>query len=220
MLRHLALFTAAMLSSSVVSVAQVRYQPEPAPAQFRGKLDQAVGRSIYACYRTGLIVLDTREQDGRPALYYGAAANPARLHYMVPWKVVGIDQLNDLAGWPVFGLRILVDGSVMVVNGIAVSPSEIESSHDLLQTLADKANLFTSVEASGIRFTDLQAVQTGEIHSGMSEQEVECALGPPQRSWPDDAGESRNFYDGGRLVVSVAGGRVVKVAREQERAAR
>lgn len=194
-------------------VSQVRYQPQPVPAEIQRKLNEAAGRTLYACHRTGLILLENREErHGESVLYYGTSANVNHLAYMTPWKVIGIDRLNDVAGWSFFGLRLRVeDGSVMVVNGIAVSPAELQSSSDLLQTLADKAGLFTSIAASGIHFTDLRAVQTGEIHRGMSQQEVACALGPAEQTSVDSTGRQKDIYDGGRLVVYLAGGTVVNI---------
>lgn len=227
MLRFISLCTAAVLCSPVAMavqslrgqqanpqalVAQVRYQPQPVPAAIQRKLNEAAGRTIYACHRTGLILLNPEQHGGKSVLYYGASANVNHLAYMTPWKVVGVDRLNDVAGWSFFGLRLRVeDGSVMLVNGIAVSPAELRSSPDLLQTLADKAGLFTSIAASGIHFTDLRAVQTGEIHRGMSQQEVACALGPAEQSIVDSAGRRKNIYDGGQLVIYLAGGTVVNV---------
>lgn len=215
--------------------SEVPYRPEAVPASIQPMLDQAVGKSVYSCYRTGVLLVDAQERAGHTTLYYGAPANPSLLRYMAPWKVLAIDELGDQAGWAFFGLRVSVNGVTMVVNGIAVSPVELERSSDLLQTLADKAHLFTSAEASGIHFTDLGAVEAGEVHPGMSEQEVECALGAPegvnsvgsdvaQSKDAQEAKEIKEVYDGGRILVYLKGGSVVDVQHVapafEERAAR
>ena len=187
------------------------YQPQTQPAAIQSKLDQDIGRAVYSCHRTGLVLLDAKQRDGKPVLYYGRNVNPADLGYMSPWKVIGIDRLNDVAGWPYFGLRLVVNGSVMVINGIAIQPVELQSSPDILQTLANKVGLFTSIEASGIHFSDLHAVQTGKIHRGMSEQEVACALGTPDRSDLDNTGQRKDIYENGRLAVYIADGSVTSV---------
>lgn len=227
--RFLLLFAAAILCLRFPSAAQafpsgqkhrnaatapdapLPYQPQPQPAAIQSKLDQAIGRAVYSCHRTGLILLNVKQRDGKPVFYYGRNANPADLGYMSPWKVIGIDRLNDVAGWPYFGLRLVVNGSVMVINGIAIEPAEFQFSPDILQTLANKVGLFTSIEASGIHFSDLHAVQTGRIHRGMSEQEVACALGPPDRSDLDSTGQRKDIYENGRLAVYIADGRVTSV---------
>ena len=89
----------------------------------------------------------------------------------------------------------------MVIGGLVVDPSALTSASDPLQVIAEVGNLSTTIRGTtGEPFTDVNAVISGDIHTGMTEKEMVCALGQPGRINFDETSE-QNVFRGGDLMV-------------------
>jgi hypothetical protein len=196
-------------------LSQIKYQPEPVSSAVQAKLDQVIGQSLYSCAREGVLMLDTKEQDGQMVRFYGARIQPRFLAVLSPWKIVAVDKVGDMGNRYVMAIRLNADKLPMVISGLAVDPAALTSASDPLQMIADAANLSTSVRGTtGERFTDVDAVMRGDIHSGMTEKEMVCGLGEPERVNSDET-ITQNVYQGGDLIIYTSNGRVTNVQRSR-----
>jgi hypothetical protein len=191
--------------------SQVKYETEPVPSSVQGKLDQVAGKVVYSCARNGVFMLETKEQ----VRFYGAEIQPGFLSVLSPWKIVGVDKIGDMGSRYLMAIRLDADKLPMVIGGLVIDPASLTSASDPLQVIAEAANLATTIRGTnGGRFTDLNAVMSGQIHRGMTEGEMICALGQPERVNSDET-SAQNVYRDGSLIVYTSNGIVTNVQRSR-----
>ena len=161
-------------------------------------------------------MLDTKEQDGNTVRFYGAEIEPRFLSVLSPWKIVGVDKVGDIGSRYLMAIRLNASALPMVIGGLVIDPASLASAAEPLQIIAEAAGLSTSIRGTtGERFTDVGAVMRGEIHSGMTEHEMVCALGPPERINSDET-SSQNVYRDGSLMVYTSNGKVTNVQHSDQ----
>jgi hypothetical protein len=198
--------------SSLPVFSQVKYETEPVSSAVQEKLDQVAGKVLYSCARHGVLMLETKEQ----VRFYGREVEPQLQAVLSPWKIVGVDKVGDMGGRYLMAIRLNVLGVPMVIGGLVIDPAALTSATDPLQMIADAANLSTTVRGTtGERFTDVDAVMRGEVHSGMTEKEMVCGLGEPDRINSDENSE-QNVYRNGNLLVYTSNGRVTNVQHSSQ----
>ena len=202
------------------SDAQVTYSPLPLSEKERRSLSAVAGRSIFLCGTAELtkVEMASRGPEEKPQLAWGTRLPPLAFGHLKPLPIAAIEKTAEISHMTVWAIRVKLGEDRYGVLRSVTKEDELLSSADPLAVLVAKVNAespwrpISLTLPQGFTPLELRSIQGAYAERGISEDALECAIGPPERTNDYGKAGKQLVYNGGNLLVYTdSSGRVEEI---------